>query len=60
MVTIDKLDIAIQEANRFLEKAKIAKKRLMIDNYAKYGCKETGAVKRASMDLSRALVAIRD
>ena len=61
-VTVEKIDNAIKEIGRFLAAAKGAKKKLHGDKYAKYayhGCKETGAVRRASMDLSRALVEIR-
>ena len=58
-VTITKIDKAIKEANRFIAIAKEAKKRLHDDKYASFGCKETGAVRRASMDLSRSLVKIR-
>ena len=58
-VTVEKIDKAIKEIGRFLAAAKGAKKKLHEDKYAYHGCKETGAVRRASMDLSRALVEIR-
>ena len=58
-VTIEKIDRAITEANRFIRLAQKTKKRLKDDKYASFGCKETGAVRRASMDLSRILVEIR-
>lgn len=58
-VTNFKLDKAIKEANRFIAMAEKAKKRLKDDSLASFGCKETGAVRRASMDLSRILVEIR-
>ena len=50
---------AIIEAERFIKKAELAKERLINDDYAWAGTKETGAAKRASMDLTRALVGVR-
>jgi len=58
-VTIKKVDKAIEEANRFITIAGKARERLSKDRYAQFGCRETGAVRRASMDLSQALVDIR-
>jgi len=58
-ITIQKIDKTIKEVNRFLEVAKKAKKRLRKDRYAFFGCKETGMVHRASMDLSRILAEMR-
>jgi len=58
-VTIEKIDKAFQEINRFIVKAQAAKKRLAHQPGMRGGCRETGAVRRASMDLSRALVEIR-
>jgi hypothetical protein len=58
-ITIANIDLAIEEANRFIDIALKARQRLCEDTYARYGCKETGAVRRASMDLSRILVSIR-
>jgi hypothetical protein len=58
-VTIEDLDKVITETKRFLSVAQEARRRLYIDKYATYGCKETGAVRRSSMDLSRILVSIR-
>jgi len=60
MITITKIDKVIKEANRFILVAKKAKERIKNDPFAKYGSKETGAVRRASMDLSRILVEIRN
>lgn len=59
MVTIEKLDNAIEEARRFLIKAGKAKEQIKAIPGSAYGCKETGAVKRSSMDLSEALIALR-
>jgi RNase P subunit RPR2 len=58
-VTLDKLDDAISEAERFLYIARKCSERLHKDRYAVFGCKETGAVRRVSMDLSNVLVKIR-
>ena len=60
MITISKIDTAIRESKRFIATAMAAKERLKQNDLAQYGCKETGAVRRASMDLSRVLVSIRD
>lgn len=51
---------AEKEAKRFLTKCKeLKERRSKGDLYSFQGCKESGAVKRASLDLSRALSAIR-
>jgi hypothetical protein len=50
---------AIQEAERFIKKAELARERLINDEYAWAGTKETAAAKRASMDLTRELVNVR-
>lgn len=55
---------ARQEARRFLLRLSELEERLATDDYArKYvsiiGCKETAAVKRASLDLSRSLAKLR-
>ena len=68
----DKLEIAIQEAERFLEKAKLLHKlskdsrcksdykdSLERDHFENRHPKESGATKRASMDLTRALADYR-
>ena len=56
---IDQYQEAIDEAKRFIKKAGIAQKKMKEDSYAICGCKETGAVKRASMDLTRVLAELR-
>jgi hypothetical protein len=43
------------EVKRFSNKLKLTKERLTKDNYAQYGCKETGALKRAALDLKMEL-----
>jgi hypothetical protein len=55
----DKLETAIQEAERFLIFAERALDRLNSDKYAQFGTKETAAARRASMDLTRALAQLR-
>ena len=58
--TIIQIDTAIKEAQQFIQKASAWKKRLKSDSMAGIsGSKEGGACKRASMDLTRALVDIR-
>lgn len=39
------------ELKRFTSRLKQAKERLTMNSSAQYGCKETGALKRASLDL---------
>jgi hypothetical protein len=56
---IKKIEAVIFEAERFLDKADACKKRLEDDSWAIYGSKESGAMKRASMDLTRALAELR-
>lgn len=46
------------ELNRFSKRLKAAKERLKTDNYAEMGCKETGALKRAALDLKNELTRI--
>ena len=50
---------AVSEAERFLKRAKELQDLLKDKPHAFYGTKETGAVRRASMDLSRALSDLR-
>lgn len=57
---IDEIELAISEAGRFIKKAIAWKMRLRYDKVASIsGCKEGGAAKRASMDLSRSLADLR-
>jgi len=56
---INKMEEIIVEAERFIEKAEAYRGRLKIDAWATDGCKESAAMKRASMDLTRALVEVR-
>ena len=54
-----KIDKAILEAHRFLRAVEAARRRLEADRMADFGCKETAACRRASMDLTRALAELR-
>lgn len=55
-----KLFLTMAEARRFLRKAEEAMKVFKEDRLsAEWGCKETGAVRRASMDLTRSLAELR-
>jgi hypothetical protein len=57
---IKKIELAISEAHRFIQKAAGWKRRLSSDEGAYiFSSKEGGAAKRASMDLSRALADLR-
>lgn len=67
MMTPEDLDVAIAEAKRFIERAERAKQVFNWHSFTVGGggyfensdTRATAAVKRASMDLTRALVAIR-
>lgn len=54
-----RIRLAKREAERFIGAADSALRRLSQDGYAHFGCKETAACKRASMDLTRSLVNVR-
>lgn len=56
---LKQLDAAINEARRFLERAEEAKRVLLKDPQNAYCCKEVAAMKRASMELTRALPCLR-
>ena len=58
-MSLDDLISCERESNRFLKKLKAAKKRIKEDKYALLtGSKETGAVKRAALDLKMELTRI--
>lgn len=59
-MNINTLIEAEEEAERFLDKVKNLQQRLSTDKYVFNGCRETGAVKRASLDLSNALADLRN
>jgi len=50
---------AIEEASRFISKARIAQDKLKEDRLAYMGCAETAACRRASMDLTKSLARLR-
>lgn len=50
-----KLEAAIKEAERFIERAKKAQEHLDSDKWASYRSIHVASAKRSSMDLSRAL-----
>jgi hypothetical protein len=56
---IERLTDSINEAERFLDKAKIAKLRIESNQESSYNSKSFAAAKRASLDLSRLLVILR-
>jgi hypothetical protein len=66
-VRVDKLKVAEDEAYRFLDAAKKLRRyasqegSYVLRNGSYYSCapKQTGAVRRASMDLTRALAELR-
>jgi hypothetical protein len=51
--------VAVDEAKRFLAKAEDYLEREKNDKYADMGCKESGAVRRSSLDLTRTLADMR-
>jgi hypothetical protein len=57
---LTRINEAEAEARRFLDRVKALKDSCGNNEYAiSYGNKETGAVRRASMDLTRALAEMR-
>lgn len=58
-MTPERIAMAEEEAKRFLGRLRLYKAKLKEDNMAHCGCKESGALKRTSMDLSRALSELR-
>lgn len=55
------IEAAEEEAKRFLARVEALKnRRATKDIYAFQGCRESGALRRASLDLSRALSAMRN
>ena len=51
---------AITEAQRFIDTAQDYYAKIRNDKFAPFGCKESSACKRASMDLTRSLVKVRN
>jgi hypothetical protein len=65
MITIIQLEECIKECERFIYKARECKVRLIEENCnanspSISGSKQTGAARRASLDLSRALSDLRN
>ena len=56
---LENINQAMEEASRFILKAKAVKVKELEDKLCFYGCKETAALRRASMDLTRALSKLR-
>jgi len=56
---INKIKEAMTEADKFIMRAEHLLERLKNDEWAKYQCKESAALKRTSMDLTRALTEYR-
>lgn len=54
-----KLTVAELAARRFLARADDMRVKLKDDEHAWMGCPESGALRRASMDLTRALAVLR-
>lgn len=50
---------AEKKAKNFIEKIRLLKQRMAEDRYALSGCSESGAVRRASMELTRSLSLLR-
>ena len=64
MMTLRQLKIARMEAVRFINRAEDAERKIREDvgkgDYDYHdGCKETGAARRSSLDLTRALADLR-
>jgi hypothetical protein len=58
-VTLKQVNDCVKEAHRFLDKARAVVQRVDENETAFYGCKETAALRRASLDLTRALADLR-
>ena len=57
MTKLEKIEIALMESRRFIQRATAWKRRLKSDSIS--GSKEGGAAKRSSLDLTRALADLR-
>lgn len=57
-IEIENLKDIEQEIKRFNKKLKECKERIEKDSSANYGCRETGALKRAALDLKNELTKI--
>lgn len=60
VATVESIDTAVKEAERFIIRARKAKETLLgCGKYSSWGGKDNAAMRRASMDLTRALVNVR-
>jgi hypothetical protein len=57
-MTIEQIKEVEAELKRFNSRLKAVKERAKIDTYTFFGCKETGALKRAAADLKMELTKI--
>ena len=58
-IRIQKIGEAMEEARKFIKRGNDLIERLLSDKWAEYQCKESAALKRTSMDLTRALAEYR-
>ncbi len=58
-MNVQEIKESIQEAEKFINRAKIAMKDLENDKFAKYSNSNVAAMRRTSMDLTKLLVKIR-
>jgi hypothetical protein len=59
-VTVEKIEEAVSEARRFIKRDGVAVAKAKQSRYGLTDCgKESGAVKRSSLDLTRALAEMR-
>lgn len=58
-MTAQKIHKALLEAHRFSVVAQVAYETILKDKLKEFGCPETGACRRASMDLTRVLARLR-
>ena len=59
-MSVDEIKRTMQEAKRFIAKARLAIERLDKDAMSRItGCKETAACRRSSLDLMRSLAELR-
>jgi len=59
MINEESIKLAISEAQRFIGACRKAQKRIKEGGFSWMGCRESGAVRRASMDLTRILADLR-
>lgn len=57
-MNLDKLDACVKEAKEFIARAQVVKQQISTDGY-RSNPRETGALRRTSMELTRALADLR-